>query len=152
MRKQKFFTRINTSLFQSCLLCNHYGGTLWNWRIWRMESWLIFKTSRFNQGYYDFWSLGVENDSSVTLRFAQAYRWVSATEVIPFWIRYTICTLARVKTLNFFILRWIPMGFTSSLCKERITERYSSLVHCFIRFVIFKLLLPIYLVHALKQF
>jgi len=54
---------------------------------------------------------------------------------------YTCCSDRHASPYWTYIRRWISMGFTLSLCKKRMTERCSSLVHVASRAAIFTLLL-----------
>ena len=54
---------------------------------------------------------------------------------------YTRCSDRHASPYWTFIRRWISMGFTPSLLKKRMTERFSSLLYVTNEAAIFKLLL-----------
>ena len=83
--------------------------------------------------------------SGVTTGCAWPGRGESVTELMPFMNflvhSYTCCSDRHASPYWTFIRRWISMGFTPSLLKKRMTERFSSLVHVSSGAAIFTLLL-----------
>ena len=83
--------------------------------------------------------------SGVTTGCARPGRGESVTELIPFTNflvhSYICCSDRHASPYWTFICRWISMGFTPSLLKKRMTERFSSLVHAASGAAIFTLLL-----------
>jgi hypothetical protein len=71
--------------------------------------------------------------SGVTTGCVWPGRGQSVTELMPFMDfpvhSYTCCSDRHASPYWTFIRRWISMGFTNSLLKKRITERYSSSVY-----------------------
>ena len=91
------------------------------------------------------WLLTAAVASGVTIRCAGPGRGESVTELTPFrnflLHSYTCCSDRHASPYWTSIRRWIPMGFTPSLRKKRMTERCSSLVHVASGAAIFTLLL-----------
>ena len=110
-----------------------------SWTIWRADPWLTSRcaaifffftvTRRFSFTMVSTAAMA----SGVTTRCAWPDRSESVTELMPFvnfQVHSYICCSDRHASPHWtFIHRWISMGFTPSLLKERMTERCSSSVH-----------------------